>query len=49
MPFGLGNATATNQRLQRVMLVPRLLGRREAKEEILGPSECPDPREAVDP
>ena len=49
MPFGLGNAVATYQTLQRVILAPRLLGRREEEEEMLGPSERPEPREAADP
>ncbi|KAE8782089.1 hypothetical protein D1007_44608 [Hordeum vulgare] len=49
MPFGLENMAATYQRLQPAMLVPRLLGRREEEEEMLGPSEGPEPREAADP
>ncbi|KAE8795950.1 hypothetical protein D1007_29143 [Hordeum vulgare] len=49
MPFGLRNAATTYQRLQRAMLVPRLLGCREEDEETLGPTEGPEPREAADP
>ncbi|KAE8813252.1 hypothetical protein D1007_09645 [Hordeum vulgare] len=49
MPVELGNTAATYQRLQRAMLVPRLLGRHEEEEEMLGRSEGPEPREAADP
>ena len=49
MPFGLGNSTATYRRLQQAMLMPCLLGHAEEEEEMLRPSEGPEPGETADP
>ncbi|KAE8811117.1 hypothetical protein D1007_12112 [Hordeum vulgare] len=47
-PFGLGNVVATYRRLQQSLLMPCLLGHGEEEEEMLGPSEGPEPRETAD-
>ncbi|KAE8811500.1 hypothetical protein D1007_11887 [Hordeum vulgare] len=49
MPFGLGNAVATYRKLQQAMLMTSLLGHGEEEEEMLGPSEGPEPRGRSDP